>query len=219
MTTWPLFDVEHEHLPALISSRSLDGSLRSSCVRVERNVETRRGAAAVGAFLVAGPCPRLRFTLVTFAAPRQIAVESRGTMNDTAQRRIEALARDFVDRLQEIARDELFAVLGGTPSGRSSSNKSSKPTRGANSRGAKRDPAALEQLGDQFVAYVTKHPGLRIEQINAELGSSTKELALPIRKLLAAKAIRSEGSKRSTKYFPGGSVKRGGSRARKKSKR
>lgn len=68
------------------------------------------------------------------------------------------------------------------------------------------------------MTFVAKHPGLRIEQINGELGSSTNELALPIRKLLAAKAIRSEGSKRSTKYFSGGSAKRGGSKARKESK-
>jgi len=48
---------------------------------------------------------------------------------------------------------------------------------------------------------VTKKPGLRIEQINAELGTTKKDLALPIRKLLAAKAIRSTGTRRSTKYF------------------
>lgn len=138
-------------------------------------------------------------------------------MNDTAQRRIEALARDFVDRLQEIARDELFAVLGGVSPGRSAS-KSSKP-RSSRSRGAKRDPAALKQLGEKFLAFVTRKPGLRIEEVNRELGSSTKELALPIRKLLAAKAIRSEGTRRSTKYFAAASAKRGSSKARKKSKR
>lgn len=45
---------------------------------------------------------------------------------------------------------------------------------------------------------------IRIEEINREMGTSTKELALPIRKLIAAKAIKSVGAKRSTKYFAGG---------------
>lgn len=123
---------------------------------------------------------------------------------DTAKRRIEALAREFVDRLQAIARDELLTVLGGAPNGL-------RPTRGrgsASARGAKREPAALEQLAERFLSYVAKHPGLRIEQINAELGSSTKELALPIRKLLAAKQLRAEGQRRSTKYFPTGGAGR-----------
>ena len=48
---------------------------------------------------------------------------------------------------------------------------------------------------------MTEKPGLRIEQINAELGTSTKALVLPIKKLLAAKAIKTTGTRRSTKYF------------------
>jgi hypothetical protein len=37
----------------------------------------------------------------------------------------------------------------------------------------------------QFAAFVKAHPGLRIEQINKELGTTTKDMALPIRKLIA----------------------------------
>ena len=70
-------------------------------------------------------------------------------------------------------------------------------------RGAKRTAAELDQLADSFVEYVTKNPGLRIEQINKELGTSTKDLQLPIRKLLADGAIKAKGKKRSTTYFPG----------------
>jgi hypothetical protein len=68
------------------------------------------------------------------------------------------------------------------------------------------------------VAFVAKHPGLRIEQINKELGTSTKELMLPIRKAIAAKVVKTEGERRATKYFAGGggkttSKKRGKKRA------
>lgn len=70
-------------------------------------------------------------------------------------------------------------------------------------RGAKRTGDELERLADQFHSFVTKHPGLRIEQINKQLGTTTKDLALPIRKLLADGALKTKGAKRSTTYFPG----------------
>ncbi len=68
-----------------------------------------------------------------------------------------------------------------------------------------------------MTTFVAAQPGLRIEQINKELGTSTRDLALPIRKLIADGAIRTEGAKRSTKYFPGeGGGSGGGKRRRKK---
>ena len=70
-------------------------------------------------------------------------------------------------------------------------------------RGAKRSPADLEALSEKFAAFVKANPGLRIEQINKELGTTTKDLALPIRKLVADKVISAKGQKRSTTYFPG----------------
>ena len=70
-------------------------------------------------------------------------------------------------------------------------------------RGAKRTAADLEALSQRFAAYVKSNPGLRIEQINKELGTSTKDLALPIRKLISEGQISAKGKKRSTTYFPG----------------
>ena len=70
-------------------------------------------------------------------------------------------------------------------------------------RGAKRTPADLEALSDKFASFVKTNPGLRIEQINKELGTTTKDLALPIRKLIADGIVSAKGQKRSTTYFPG----------------
>jgi predicted transcriptional regulator len=58
-------------------------------------------------------------------------------------------------------------------------------------------------LSDKFASYVKANPGLRIEQINKELGTTTKDLALPIRKLIADGKITAKGQKRSTTYFAG----------------
>jgi predicted transcriptional regulator len=70
-------------------------------------------------------------------------------------------------------------------------------------RGAKRSSADLEALSDRFASFVAANPGLRIEQINKQLGTTTKDLALPIRKLISEGMLKAKGQKRSTTYFPG----------------
>lgn len=77
-------------------------------------------------------------------------------------------------------------------------------------RGAKRTADELDNLAETFHSFVAKHPGLRIEQINKQLGTSTKDLALPIRKLIAEGALKTKGEKRSTTYFAGESKKKKG---------
>jgi hypothetical protein len=74
-------------------------------------------------------------------------------------------------------------------------------------RGAKRTPADLEALSERLASFVKTNPGLRIEQINKQLGTTTKDLALPIRKLIAGGVISSKGQKRSTMYFAGKKAK------------
>jgi len=75
--------------------------------------------------------------------------------------------------------------------------------RGGRGRGQKRTSDELERTSDELLSFVTKNPGLRIEQINKQMGTSTKDLALPIRKMLADGTLKSKGKKRSTTYFPG----------------
>lgn len=88
------------------------------------------------------------------------------------------------------------AVLAGGPVGR---------PRGG--RGAKRTSADLEALSGKFASFVKANPGLRIEQINKELGTTTKDLALPIRKLISEGVVKAKGKKRSTTYFAGRKAK------------
>jgi predicted transcriptional regulator len=68
-------------------------------------------------------------------------------------------------------------------------------------RGAKRTSDELDKLQSQFLEFVRDNPGLRIEQINKKLGTTTKDLALPIRKLIAEGQLSAKGKKRSTTYF------------------
>jgi hypothetical protein len=79
---------------------------------------------------------------------------------------------------------------------------SKKPVAAKRAPGAKRPPAELAKLVDGLGDYIKSHPGQRMEAIGKGMGEPTKELNLPIKKLLAAKKIRSEGQKRATEYFP-----------------
>lgn len=64
----------------------------------------------------------------------------------------------------------------------------------------KRSPEDIQKLMDEFFRFVKKNPGLRIEQINAQLGTITKELVIPVRRLIAIRKIRTKGEKRATTY-------------------
>ena len=110
---------------------------------------------------------------------------------------------DFVAAITELAKraaiDTLENAFGGAKRGGAGISLSVRGV--GRRRGAKRTSSDLVQLGEDFHAYVAKHPGLRIEQINKELNTTTKDLALPIRKMIADGSLKTKGEKRSTTYF------------------
>jgi predicted HTH transcriptional regulator len=126
--------------------------------------------------------------------------------------------QSFVAQIAELARRAALDTLESAFGGRSvraarpgmataSTAASVVPAGRRGGRGAKRRPEDLEALSNKFAVFVKAHPGLRIEQINKELGTTTKDLALPIRKLVADGLISAKGKKRSTTYFPGRKAK------------
>lgn len=115
---------------------------------------------------------------------------------------IQRLVDNFVAQITELANRaavEGLAQAIGKRGGRAGAIRLT----GGRGRGQKRTSDELEKTSDDFLAFVTKNPGLRIEQINKQLGTSTKDLALPIRKLIAEGYLKAKGKKRSTTYFPG----------------
>lgn len=72
----------------------------------------------------------------------------------------------------------------------------------ARADGTKRSAEHLAQLTERLFEQIRAFPGERIEGIGAALQLTTKDLALPVKKLLAAKRIRTVGQKRATKYYP-----------------
>jgi predicted transcriptional regulator len=119
--------------------------------------------------------------------------------------RVRELLDEFTARLEAVLRDDLRDAIEriGLGIGERRSLPASRAPRVIRGKGAKRDSAALEALSDKFTNFVAKNPGLRIEEINKELGTTTKDLALPIRKLVAEGALKTHGKKRATTYSVG----------------
>ncbi|MBS1119623.1 MAG: hypothetical protein H6Q90_1851 [Deltaproteobacteria bacterium] len=137
------------------------------------------------------------------------------------QNEMNRVVQGFVAQITELARraaiDTLESALTGSGTGKLGRGR---PRTGASAfsvgrprgKGAKRSSDELDKLSEQFIEFVRQNPGLRIEQINKQLHTTTKDLALPIRKLIGEGALKAKGQKRSTTYFPGE-----GGRKRKKS--
>lgn len=127
-------------------------------------------------------------------------------MNDF-QTDMNRTVQGFVAQITELARraalDTLESAFGSKAARGASGGAAGQVGRPRGGRGAKRTAADLEALSSKFASFVKSNPGLRIEQINKELGTTTKDLALPIRKLISEGMIKAKGKKRSTTYFPG----------------
>jgi hypothetical protein len=129
------------------------------------------------------------------------------------------VVQGFVTQITELARRAALETLESAFGGKSGGSRGApaaialhiagvaRAGRPRGGRGAKRTAEDLAAMSDKFAAFVKANPGLRIEQINKQLGTTTKDLALPIRKLVADKVIAVKGQKRSTTYFPGKKAK------------
>jgi hypothetical protein len=73
-------------------------------------------------------------------------------------------------------------------------------------RGGKRGRRSSEDLdatAAKFLAYVKSNDGKRLEEIAAALKVPSETLKRPAQKLLAAKAVKTTGQRRGTKYHVG----------------
>ena len=135
------------------------------------------------------------------------------TVKDQIRERVEAFAADIAELIRASAMETVAAALGegvvGGGRGGRGRRAAGRPVRGASrsvvasrAKGAKRPPGEIETLTSELAAYIKANPGQRIEQVAKGIGTSTKELTLPVKKLLAKKAIKTRGQKRATQYFP-----------------
>lgn len=141
--------------------------------------------------------------------------------------RIDSLLTDISQLVKRAALDSVRTAFGGDASGaaptaaprrgpgRPRKDVAAAPAPRSGKRG-KRSSEDVQATADKFLDYVKANPGQSTEQIGKALGMATKELQLPVVKLVQSGAVRTEGQKRGTKYFAGGGKRaKRGKRAKK----
>jgi len=125
---------------------------------------------------------------------------------------VESLIQEFVVRLRAAIAEEAaqaFIIAGGgvpkgrpgaKPGARSASTAVSKKRSAKSANGGKRTAEEIDAQADTILAYLKKHPASGAEALGAGLGMTTAELALPIKKLLARKSLKTAGQRRGTTY-------------------
>ena len=134
---------------------------------------------------------------------------AKNSVNDRIRSRVEAFAEELSALIRDSAMETVREALGGSATPRRGARggraaaASAAPVRGGGRRekGQKRDPGEIERLTGRLLDYVKGNAGQRIEQIAAGMGTVTKELNLPVKKLIAQKSLKTKGQKRATQYF------------------
>ena len=142
------------------------------------------------------------------------------------QAHVESFVRDLTAMIRESALDTVRAALGETVTkkrgpGRPRTKRKAKgttrnattTTRPRKGKRIRRSSEDVEALASAVLAHVKANPGQGVTEIARALRRTSKDLKLPIQKLLADKKLKTKGERRGTKYFAGG---RGGVTRKKK---
>ncbi len=79
-------------------------------------------------------------------------------------------------------------------------------TRPSSKRRKRRSSGAVDTVAKRILAQVTANPGQGVSEIGGALRLTSKELRLPILKLLGDKTLKTTGQRRGTKYFTAGAI-------------
>lgn len=125
--------------------------------------------------------------------------------------RVQAFVSDITELARQQALETLSAALAAGAGrgragvrGRNGAGPARAVRRGRDRSGNRRSPEEIDRASQALLSEIQANPGLRVEQIGRTLGAATKDLTLPLKKLLSQRMVRSEGQRRATRYFPAG---------------
>lgn len=126
---------------------------------------------------------------------------------------IDTLLEEFAGRLRAAMRKEIVEelvsqVAEGKANGKAKPKGKAGRAIGYHRVGAKRgaktfkmrNPELIAKIAEKLFHAIKKTPGIRMEEIN--VGHTSKECILPMKKLIAAKRVRRVGTRNAAKYFP-----------------
>jgi hypothetical protein len=149
---------------------------------------------------------------------------ARTTLDTEIRSRIETFLEEISTLFKKAALDSVRAALGDDvaparrgPGRPAKSATGARPVGRPKGRGGKRSSEQVDEMATQVLAHVKSNPGDSLEAISRGIGVATKELKLPVIKLLSTRQLKKTGQKRGTKYFAGAG--KAGGTARKVSKK
>lgn len=134
---------------------------------------------------------------------------ARTNLDSEIRSRIETFLEEISSLLKQAALESVRAALGdgATPVQRGPG----RPPKSAGARsvgrprggGGKRSSEQVDEMASRILAYVKTNAGESLEAISRAIGVPTKEMKLPVIKLLSTRQLKKTGQKRGTKYFAG----------------
>ena len=123
------------------------------------------------------------------------------SQNQSMHAEIRDLVESFATELEALVRraalDQIHNALGGVaPAGRAARG----PGRTTAGKRGKRSSEQVDAFAARILELVKKKPGLRGEQISAEMKTDTKTIRLPMLKLIADKKVKTKGQRRGMTY-------------------
>jgi hypothetical protein len=141
--------------------------------------------------------PRASSAAAASAVPASAAPARAG-----ARRRRRKPSPALAESLTKALLDALAARLDFPPRASSAASTLAAPAAATlRNKPGRRPPARTARATGELLAYVSAHPGERLEQIAAALRRSTSDLAPAARSLLAQGRIRTRGTRRATRYY------------------
>jgi hypothetical protein len=113
---------------------------------------------------------------------------------------IDTFATQLETLVKRIALQQVLAALEGSEASPRRRGPG-RPKGTTNRKRGRRTAADVEQMGATLLDYVKANPGARGEQIAAALKSDVGTIRGPMKALIAAKKISTQGQKRGMQYF------------------
>lgn len=124
--------------------------------------------------------------------------------NGSTRSSITSLLESFAEQIEALVRqqalDRVTSALGGVGTSSPARGRRGRPKGSKTARGGKRSSAGVDAMSERLLAHVKKHPGQRGDQIAKAMRSDVKTIRLPMKKLIAARKVKTKGQRRGMTY-------------------